>query len=407
LKKFSQLFPAYPKSKVDTAFTSWANYFNELPHSAADVRPEDFQIDWKRLLGTWTPAGDMNKAPVICTTARKLMEAATGGLNFRGDTGPVSYPGDKQRAERKRTYAEIADLAGELRVKIEKNSFIICLRSDDDELKGNGFSSAEEALPFYLARAVNEIADDCPGSTNIPIVYWRQVDGNPNRAFIEGIQSGVGSKKWMGFVERSSILIVDPVFKTKSSRGSKTLHQTTLKAISELHHPKLQGWSYDAREGCLVKKEVIVEVNVGDFFIVSWNSAPLAIRKDLHVELKSAGILIVEALTPVTAEGVLESEAIDQVQWYRFANDDVNDKFKLLQVASQAADGGKQKQKLGAGGKKPFQLQVSELLVRITANEAIKKKLAKVTKQKLVEGKFPTLLSKWKLNALGSFERTG
>jgi hypothetical protein len=402
LNRFAQMFPGYQRSKIDAARQSWEQYFNEMPRSTADIRPEDFQMDWLKLMGTWSPTGVMNKAPVICTT-RQLMEAATGGLNFRGDTGPVSYPGDKQRAERKRTYAEIADLAGESRVEIGKNSFIICLRSEDDEkLEGKGFRPAEEALPFYLARAVNEIPEDCPGSTIVQIAYWRQEDGNPNRAFIEGIQSGVGNKKWMGTVERSSILIVDPVFKTRNTRGSKSLHQSTLQAIAELHHPKLQGWSFDAREGCLVKKEVIVEVNVGDFFIVSWNSAPLAIRRDNSVALKSAGILIVEALTPVTAEGVLESESIDQVKWYSFTNDDVNDKFKELIVPP--ADG---KQKKSGGGKKPFQLQVSELLLRLTANEEVKKKLSKETKQKLVEGKFPTLLSKWKLNTHGSFERTG
>jgi hypothetical protein len=403
--KFAEMFPAYSKPAIATAITSWEKYFSEIPHVDADLRPEDYQIDWKKLLGSWTPTDVFDKAPVICTTARKLIEKATGGLKFRGDSCPVSYPGGKQRADKKRAFAEVADLAGESRPRIEKNAFVICLRSEDDTVQeGKGFSPEEEKLPFYLAKTVNETAKDCPDSTMIPIVYWRQVNGNPNRAFIEGIQAGVGSKKWMGSVERSSVIIIDPLFTTKGARGSRTLHSTTLKAIAEVFNPKLQGWSYDKREGCLVKKEVISEVNIGDFFIVSWNAAPLAIRRDLTVELQSAGILVVETKTPVTDDGVLGDEKIDQVIWYRFVNDDVNAKFKVLPFPDAAAKG--KKKKVDVVGK-PFQLSVSELLVRLTPNEGVNKKITKATKLKLFEGKFPTLLTKWKLNKVGSFERLG
>jgi len=405
LKNFAKMYPSYPKLPISAAVTSWEDYFNTLPEAAADIRPEDFQIDWMKLLGSWKPMDVMNKAPVICTTVRKLIEAAAGDMKFGGDTCPVSYPGSKQRAAKKRVFAEVADLAGESRPGIEKNAFIICLRSEDDTVQeGKGFSPAEEKLPFYLAKTVNETAKDCPDSTMMPIVYWRQVDGNPNRAFIEGIQAGVGNKKWMGSVERSSVLFIDPLFLSKSTRGSKYLHHSTLQGIANVLNPKLLGWSYDEREGCLVKKEVITEVNVGDFFVVSWNSAPLAIRKDLTVELKSAGILVVEALNPVTAEGVQELEAIDQVKWYRFVGDDVNAKFKELKVPDSAA--GQKKQKVGAVIK-PFQLNTSELLVRLTVSEGVQKKMTKATKQKLFEGKFQTLLAKWKLNRLGTFERSG
>jgi hypothetical protein len=67
---------------------------------------------------------------------------------------------------------------------IADKDFLICLRDRDDvKFTGEGFTEDEEALPFYLAKAVQECPAGASEDTEILVSYWRQPDGDPNAIY--------------------------------------------------------------------------------------------------------------------------------------------------------------------------------------------------------------------------------
>jgi hypothetical protein len=272
--------------------------------------------------------------------------------------------------------------------------FIICLRAkNDDQLQGDGFTPEEESLPFYLAKATSAVPEDCPSDTLVPIVYWRQMEGDPNKTFIEGqfndTSAAAGSgltRLWRGTVERASVLYVDPRFKDKKGGRSKVLSSTTLREISELLNPELRGWAFEPGVG-LVFREPITKVSIGDFFLVSWSATPAYLKtKQMKEVLKKAGAVVVKANVGVEhAAAGLEVQSVQSVTWFYFNESDVNDKFKLLKPK-------------GVSGEATSEVRVSSLLRKISPAEARSKKLNWESKQMIYASKFPSLKNLWSLD---------
>ena len=394
LTSYAKVVTSFPPLRISNAKTAWEQFFSDWPHSEADIRPEEYQIDWDCLLAHRSETDARDRAPVVKATALELMKTAAGGdLDFRG-VEPIDYAERYSRDERQRAFEEVAALAEEAPVAIQRNQFIICLRDKNDTaLVGAGFTAEEETLPFYLAKAKTSAPEGSPPSTKIEIAYWRQPEGNPNLAFIAGIAApadtgGPVKKVWTGVVERNSILIAEPTFKPLPGRN-KVLDEGTRMMLAELNHPQLQGWVYDKAEHVLVRREAITEVEVGDFFLVSWKTAPAAVRKSaLKEQLPIAGVLVVQAKVPVSSAAVLAAGSVEGVTWYRFAKDDLNAKFVFLVIPG---DPEAPKKRSTAQHAVVSSVLVTDLLMRISPDEGVKQKLCFDTKRKLIAGKFQTL----------------
>jgi hypothetical protein len=334
------------------------------------------------------------RAPVVACEARVLIDAYTGGSNFR-DQEPIQYAEKKERDTRVKEYKDVAAISHNRRA-IDLNTFIICLRAkNDDQLQGSGFSPEEESLPFYLAKATSAVPADCPSATLVPIVYWRQMEGDPNKTFIEGqfndpsAAAGSGlTRLWRGTVERDSVLYVDPGFKDKKSGRSKVLNSTTLKELAELCNPDLRGWAFEPGAGAgLVYREPISKISVGDFFLVTCLATPKFLKTPQNKEaLKKAGAVVVRANVGVEgAAAGLEVKSVEDATWYYFADGDLNSKFKLLKPARLS-------------GEMTSEISVSSLLQTISPAEGKSKKLRWETKVKLIASKFPTVKNLWRLD---------
>jgi len=263
---------------------------------------------------------------------------------------------------------------------------MICLRGNNDAaLQGEGFTPEEESLPFYLAKATTAVPEDCPPDTRIDIVYWRQMDGDPNKTFIEGqfndalaaAAGGIQARRWRGIVERESVLYIDPGFKAKHGGRSKQLDSTTLQELAALHHPELRGWVYEAVAG-LVYREPITNIAVGDFFLVS-------LQGTLSFFMKTQGWCVIANLPVDEAAAGLEIQTVGDATWYYFEADDLNGKFKAFKPVK-------------GGGECTSEVRVSHLLLKLTPGDVKSKKLSWATKQKLIKSKFQSTRNLWVLD---------
>jgi hypothetical protein len=393
-KECQPFYTLVPDERVERALASWEQFFEKTyPHSVDDLAPSDYFMDWNCL----NRAGETNldkRASVIACEARQLIDGYTGGSNFRNQE-PIQYAEKKERDTRTKVYKELADISQNRR-PIDVNMFIICLRSKNDEqLQGDGFTSEEEALPFYLAKATAAVPGDCSSATLVPIVYWRQMEGDPNKTFIEGqfndpsAAAGSGlTRLWRGTVERNSVLYVDPGFKDKKSGRSKVLNSTTLRELAELLNPGLRGWVFEPGAGAgLVFREPITHISIGDFFLVTWSATPNFLKiKAIKEELKKAGAVVVKANVGVEAAAAgKEVRSVADVTWFSFNDGDLNEKFKLLKPKR-------------VSGEVTSEVSVSSLLRKISPAEARSKKLNWESKKKIVASKFPTLKNLWALD---------
>jgi hypothetical protein len=239
------------------------------------------------------------------------------------------------------------------------------------------------------------VPGDCPSATLVHIVYWRQMEGDPNKTFIEGqfndTSAAAGSgltRLWRGTVERNSVLYVDPGFKDKKSGRSKVLNSTTLRELAELHNPGLRGWVFEPGSGAgLVFREPIAHISIGDFFLVTWSATPNFLKtKEIKEVLKKAGAVVVKANVGVEAAAAgKEVRSVTDVTWFSFNDGDLNEKFKLLKPKR-------------VSGEVTSEVSVSSLLRKISPAEARSKKLNWESKQKIVASKFSTLKNLWALD---------
>jgi hypothetical protein len=382
-----------PDERIERAIASWEQYFGTYPHSMDDISSSDFFMDWNCL----NRNGEQNngeRAPVIACEARELIDSYTGGSNFRNKE-PIQYAEKKERDSRVREYKEVVAISHNRRA-IDVNMFIICLRAKNDaQLQGAGFTPEEEALPFYLAKATSAVPEDCSSATLVPIVYWRQMEGDPNKTFIEGqfndpsAAAGSGlTRLWRGTVERDSVLYVDPGFKDKKGGRSKVLNSTTLKELVELHNPYLRGWAFESGAGAgLVFREPITHISIGDFFLVTWSATPVFLKtKQMKEVLKKAGAVVVKANVGVEgAAAGLEVQSVADVTWFYFNDGDLNENFKLLKPKRMS-------------GEVTSEVSVSSLLRKISPAEARSKRLNWESKQKIFASKFTTLKNLWTLD---------
>ena len=406
-------------AQVQDAHVEWDDYFTCCwVSSPTDITFQDFRtIPWQALMRISNR--DSSDMPVVRHTAQGLMEMTVGGLNFRGQE-PV---GHAQREERDKLHRDLADLSNIRLVDINSGDFVLVLRDPGDPVyTGPGFTAAEHNLPFWLAHVrVACLAKDAAVNpdTLVDVVFWRQLQGNPNGVFIEGRESstsrapvrghwgGKRAKKsnvWSGTIKRSAVLLVNPGFKNKKGI-SKSLHSATLEAVASLRHPVLNGWIYEKGVG-LVFRTPLESFEKGSMFLVPLTLAPPALKTMLNKgaaaywgTIPSSNVrfpaAVVKALVSCEVlSASAEVQAIGAVSWFYFKDGDPNN--ALLEFKPSA----------GKGKKNPihFTINLSALMIKLSASDVKKKLLSVATKAAVARFLF-RILKKWELAGDGRLIR--
>ena len=126
---------------------------------------------------------------------------------------------------------------------------IILLREHDDTLHGVGFTEEEEKLPIMLAKCKADVPATASEDQLIHVAWYRQLEGDPNKKFIQGVCSGRGRKQWTSRVRRGGVLLIGAEMKKDGSLTARTR-----KSLADLGHEALAEWEYRTGAG-LVRRE--------------------------------------------------------------------------------------------------------------------------------------------------------
>ena len=122
VKACQPFYKQVPDERIERALESWERFFGETyPHSVDDLLPVDYFMDWNILIRDLKDTATV-KASVVACEARELIDAYTGGSNFRNQE-PIQYAEKKERDTLVREYKEVAAISHNRR-EIDLNMFI-------------------------------------------------------------------------------------------------------------------------------------------------------------------------------------------------------------------------------------------------------------------------------------------
>lgn len=125
--------------------------------------------------------------------------------------------------------------------RISKYDFLIVLSERAEKVAGQ--TDEEVNMPISLCQAIRDF--ECESRDDIIEVRWyRQRDGDPNKPWMKGCLSG-GSKKWVGEIERGSVLLVGA-----SLTSTGNIKAQSMKALAET---KKSPYTYQPNKGLVPK----------------------------------------------------------------------------------------------------------------------------------------------------------
>lgn len=182
-----------------------------------------------------------------------------------------------------------------------------------------------------LCKVLDDYNENINGQSIIRVWYWRQPDGDINKAFVPGFRkNGKKTQQWRDNIERNSVLVHNPTFTNSSNGSKKVLTAATKKMIPELNHPQLQGWVYKNNLHYISSDNRVENVKEGEFVLVNTKDLPAAVNNKVDSRCKDCPIVLGRVFAKSKQlYGGAGSVSIG-VQWYFSRTGDPNAEFVVL-----------------------------------------------------------------------------